>query len=91
MAALHLGGQYVVTATAVNVTDAFSLDDPPGHNKYLKRLSIKNADDATAAVYIGNSDVTNVPANAHIELGAGQSYDFYSGDGWLIANMRTST
>lgn len=83
MAALKVGGQYALTASAVNVSTILSLTEPA--DKTLKALTIKNAKGAANNLYIGHSNVTNVPENAHIELGAGESYTFYSGEGWLIS------
>lgn len=81
MAALDFGGQFAVAATATKLTTALSLTE----RRYAKRLTVKNAAGAANTLYIGGSDVTNVPANAHIELAPGQSYDFYSGEGWLVS------
>lgn len=78
MAALAFGGQAAIAASAQNLTTLLGLSA----KAYAQRITVKNAAGAGAIVYLGNSDVTNVPANAHIELSAGQSYDFYSSQGW---------
>lgn len=82
MAALKIGGQYALTAVAAKLSTILSLSD--GESAMLKALTIKNASSAANKMYIGDSNVTNAPANAHIELAAGESYTFYSGEGWLV-------
>jgi hypothetical protein len=64
--------QYTLTASAAALSGSTLLDDttPP------KKLTIKNANGAANAVYLGGSGVTNVPAAAGIELAANQSYTF---------------
>jgi hypothetical protein len=44
-------------------------------------MTVKNSAGSTANLLLGNADVTT-SANIHIELVPGQSYDFYSGEGW---------
>ena len=80
MAKALIGGQYALTASAVNISTILSLSS----GVMLKKLTIKNANGATNKVYIGDSDVTNGPANAHIELLADQTYDYYSGEQYRI-------
>ncbi len=76
MARRNRGGQYSLTASAVSVTAALSLTG----NDHFAKITIKNANGAANPVFFGGSDVTNVPANAHGELIANQSYTF-GGDG----------
>ena len=76
MARANRGGQVAVAAAAVNITDALSLTG----NLHFSKITIKNASGAANSAYVGNSNVTNVPANAHLELAAGESYTF-GGDG----------
>jgi hypothetical protein len=76
MARANKGGQVAVAATAINITDALTLTG----NLHFSKITIKNADGAVNTAYSGNSNVTNVPANAHQELAAGSSYT-YGGDG----------
>jgi len=76
MARAFKGGQVAVAATATQVTSALSLTG----NTHFSKITIKNATGATASGYVGGSDVTNVPANAHLQLAAGESYTF-GGDG----------
>lgn len=76
MARANRGGQVAAAAAAINITDALSLTG----NKHFCKITVKNAEAAANAGYHGNSDVTNVPANAHGELSAGQSYT-WGGDG----------
>jgi hypothetical protein len=83
MAALKIGGQYSLTASAAKLSTILSITDPS--ETFCKALTIKNAKGAANSMYIGGSDVTNAPANAHVELAAGESYTFYSGEGWLIS------
>ena len=61
-----LGGQYAVTATATSITSALALAE----STYARQIDVKYSANATAGsrVFLGDSDVTNVPANAHIEL-----------------------
>lgn len=82
MAALKMGGQYPLTAVATRLSTIFSL--PQTEINKLTVLTIKNAKDAANKMYIGGSDVTNVPANAHIELAPGEMYTFSADIGWLI-------
>lgn len=82
MAAVSVGGQWAIQATATKLSTILGITDES--QKMLKRLSIKNTKGAANFLYIGNSDLTNTPTNAHIELDANQSYDFYSGEGWLV-------
>lgn len=64
------GGQFTVTASATSLTSALSLSE----KVHCRQLDIKAKSTNTGKVYFGNSDVTNVPANAHGELGAGESW-----------------
>jgi hypothetical protein len=66
----YKGGQYVITATATNITTALSL----GSKMYCRQIDIKNADAATAALYLGGSTVTNVPASAYAQIPAGKAW-----------------
>jgi hypothetical protein len=85
MAAVVIGGQWAVATSATTIADALALTtETTRTNYYMQRLSVKNANDATGYVYLGNSDVTNVPANAHVQLAPGESYDFYASGGWLV-------
>lgn len=72
MARAIKGGQYAVTATATSITDALSLTG----NRFFTKIVVKNAEGAANSLYLGNSNVTNVPANAHVELGQGVSFTF---------------
>lgn len=64
--------QYTITATAVALSAAAIL----GTKWTPKKLTVKNASGAANNAYLGPSTVTNVPANAGIELAAGQSFTF---------------
>lgn len=75
------GKQYTITASAAKLTTILGLTNPT----FCKGLTIKNAKGAANILYIGGSDVTNVPANAWVELDANQSFTFYSGEGWLCS------
>lgn len=81
MAAVVVGGQWAALTVATPLSVAVSHTEG---NMHYQRVSVKNANDATGTVYMGNADVTNVPANAHIQLGPGESYDFYASGGWLV-------
>jgi hypothetical protein len=71
-----IGGQYAVTSTATNVSTILSLS--PGLR--LKKLTIKSAKAGANQVYLGDSNVTNAPENAHAELSADQAYEYWSGE-----------
>jgi hypothetical protein len=71
-----IGGQYAVTSTATNISTILSIS--PGLR--LKKLTVKNAGGAANKVYLGDSDVTNVPEHAHAELSADQAYEYWSGE-----------
>lgn len=64
------GGQYTVTTTATTLTAALGLSE----KVHCRQLDIKAKSTNTGKVYFGNSDVTNVPANAHGELGANEAW-----------------
>lgn len=70
------GGQYTITASAVNITTALGLTggDLPSGGYHCAEITVKNADGAVNKLYCGGSNVTNVPANAHVELGAGAGF-----------------
>lgn len=75
MAHAIIGGQYALTASAASITTALGLSV----GVYVKKLTIKNAGAAVNKVYVGDSDVTT-STNAHIELSADQSYEYWSGE-----------
>lgn len=64
--------QYTITATATALSDSTIL----GFRMSPKKLTVKNADGAANACYLGSSIVAATPAAAGIELGAGDSYTF---------------
>lgn len=76
MAKAIIGGQYTLTASAATITAALGLST----GVRVKKLTIKNAAGAANKIYLGDSDVTNVPANAHVELSADQAYEYWSGE-----------
>ena len=80
MATLQVGGQYTISASPVQLTTALGLKE----GVWLRTLSIKNAKNAANILYVGKGNVAATPANAHVELDAGESYDFYSGIGSMI-------
>jgi hypothetical protein len=80
MAVMADGGSFAVTTTAQDLTTALSITG----NKHFKRVTVKNKNGAAHPIYLGNSDVGGDGTEAHIELVAGQAYDFYSGEGWLV-------
>lgn len=71
-----LGGQYALTASAVNLTTALGLTkgDLPSGGYHVRQIDIKNANGAANFVYVGASNVTNAPANARVELVPGQAW-----------------
>lgn len=62
--------QYALTASAATLTSIFGLS----RTFRAQQVDIKNASGAVNSVYLGGSGVTNVPANAGVELGAGQAW-----------------
>lgn len=76
MARANKGGQVAVAASAVSITSALSLTG----NLHFVKITVKNASAAVNPGYHGNSNVTNVPANAHGELSPDQAYT-WGGDG----------
>lgn len=62
--------QYTVTATAATLTSALGLSDAKG----IRQLDVKAAVANAGSVFLGASNVTNVPANAGVALSPGQSY-----------------
>lgn len=71
-----IGGQYTITASAVNLTTALGLTkgDLPSGGYHCSEITVKNANGAANTLFAGGSNVTNVPANAHVQLAAGQSF-----------------
>lgn len=68
------GKQYTITATATALSSSGILN-----SRYpVKKLTVKNADGAANACYLGPATVTNAPANADVELGAGDSYTYHN-------------
>jgi hypothetical protein len=67
------GKQYTVTATAAALSTILGTDDP-GHAKYI---SFYNA--GSNPVYLGASNVTNVPANAFVKIVASGGWNTGSG------------
>ena len=64
--------QYTITATATQVGGSSILNNP----SVCRLLTVKNADGAANACYIGPSTVANTPALAGVELGAGDSITY---------------
>jgi hypothetical protein len=79
-----IGFQYVLTAAAVQLTDPTILNIPQTGNPTTGtarstkafQLRIRNATGAANAIYLGLSNVTNVPANAFAQAGAGELIEF---------------
>lgn len=69
----YISEQYVITATATKLTTALGFTA----KVYCQQIQIKNAAGGTAKLYIGDSTVTNVPANAGAELSAGETWTKY--------------
>lgn len=65
--------QYPLTATAVALS---TLGELAHETETPISITVKNASGAAASCYLGANNVTAAPANAGIELGAGQSYTF---------------
>lgn len=64
--------QYTITATATSLCSSGILDSSHIPNK----VTIKNANGAANAAYIGGQTVANTPTGAGIELAADQAYTF---------------
>ncbi len=64
--------QYAITAVATPLSDAAILND----SRAPRKLTVKNANGAANACYLGRQDVAATPANAGVELGAGNTYTF---------------
>lgn len=62
--------QFPVTATATSLSTIFSFSP----KRYARQIDIKLAGAAVNNAYVGPSTVTNVPANAGVELTAGQAW-----------------
>lgn len=81
MAALYGGGQWPIAAAAANLTTILSL--PQGID--CVQIAIRNATGAANALYVGGSDVTNAPLNAHYQVAAGTTeYLSAQGSGFLL-------
>lgn len=89
-----IGRQYTVTATAVaplatgtSATINTTSTTQPGHIQ-IQEISFKAAAGNTGDVFIGNSNVTAVPANAliKIEKGTGFTSGPFSGNGPIYAD-----
>ena len=64
------GKQYTVTATAATLTSILSLTD----DRRFQQIDFFNDNGSTGSVYLGASTVTNVPANAFVEMQPGKGY-----------------
>ena len=76
--------QYAVTATATRLSTLLVAGAVPA-----RKLTVKNADGAANACYLGKSNVAATPANAGIELGAGDSFTFEGqspGAVWVVGS-----
>lgn len=67
---LHV--QYTITATATALSDSDILNS----TQAPKKLTIKNASGAANNCFLGSEVVANTPANAGVELAAGQAYTY---------------
>lgn len=73
------GKQYAVTTSAVNLTSILGLTTV---TRLLPiQVDIKNATGNTGKVYLGKSNVTNVPANAFAQIDAGVAWSYVPADG----------
>lgn len=73
----YTGKQYAVTTSAVHLGTILGITD----RIYPVQVDIKNAKGNTGTVYLGKSNVTNVPANAFASLSADQAWSFVPGTG----------
>lgn len=65
-----MGGQYTVTASAVTLTSALGLSS----GVYCSNIDVKAPSGNSGSVYLGGSTVTNVPANARVEIAPGEAW-----------------
>lgn len=78
--------QYTITGTAASLTSIFdSSAEMVSKNLHFKSAIIKNASGAANNLYVGGSTVTNAPANAGIELAAGQGVIIGDSAGNVVA------
>ena len=71
------GGQYTVTASAVNVTTALGM----AQKIHCKCIQIQGKTGNTGITYIGASNVTNAPANAMAQVPATSTWTSGYNDG----------
>ena len=64
------GGQYTLTASAVTLTSALGLSE----KVHCKNIDVRAKATNAAAIYLGPSTVTNVPANARVEIPANSGW-----------------
>jgi len=77
--------QYALTATATRISTLLLAG-----TFTCQKLTIKNSDSAANICYLGKSDVTNVPVDAGVELGAGDSITFNRvspGQVWIVGTV----
>jgi hypothetical protein len=72
-----LAKQYTLTTSAAKLTTILGLSQP----KYISQLILTGTTGNTAKAYFGHSNVTNVPAAAGGEIGAGAVVDVVSPSG----------
>lgn len=67
--------QYVVTTSAVSLTSALGLTGLTNIQKKALNIDVTAKSTNVGKVYLGGSGVTNVPANAGVEITAGGSWN----------------
>lgn len=65
-----MGGQYTVTASAVSLTTALGMSS----GTYCSNIDVKAPSGNAGSIYLGGSNVTNVPANARVEIAPGEAW-----------------
>jgi hypothetical protein len=65
--------QYTMTATAASLTTIMGVLLP---DKHVMVVDVFAKSTNTGHIFMGKSDVTNVPANAGVDLVAGSGYSF---------------
>lgn len=75
----YTGKQYAVTTSAASLTSILGLTSAT--RLYPVQIDVKNAKANTGLVYLGASNVTNVPANAFSQLDANQSWTYAPANG----------
>ena len=75
------GGQYTLTATAATLTSALGLSA----KLFVKNIDVTAKSTNAGNIYLGGSNVTNVPANARAEVTTTKSWSVGPYDGNFVS------